>query len=337
LWRVAIDENAGTTSGEPQPLPAPAWYVADFSLSADGTAAVYSSIVATSNLARVAFDPKAATVSGNVEMVTTGTNDFVSFDVTNDARFAVLTTSSRTREDVFVLTMADGTMRQLTNDFARDRWPRWSPDARSIYFYSDRHGYEVWRINADGSGLREVTTEPALKEMYPSISADGTRLAASDQDLRKVAIYDTRDFSKPLRIVMPDIEPREGALRVMGWSPDGRSILLNPSAPGTGGGMLWLYNVETGAARRLGEGVGGTWTKDGRHVIVGNRSRLVVRDVETGRETELDVKGGGLGVHTQLAAEDTQLYFMRLTFSADIWLARFSEPTVARRSSSIGR
>ena len=36
LWRVAIDETSGVTSGDPQPLATPAWYVADFSLSADG-------------------------------------------------------------------------------------------------------------------------------------------------------------------------------------------------------------------------------------------------------------------------------------------------------------
>ena len=34
LWRVAIDESSGVTAGEPQPLTAPASYVADFSLSA---------------------------------------------------------------------------------------------------------------------------------------------------------------------------------------------------------------------------------------------------------------------------------------------------------------
>jgi len=35
--------------------------------------------------------------------------------------------------------------------------------------------------------------------MYPSLSRDGARLAASDQDVRNLAIYDTRDFNKPLQ------------------------------------------------------------------------------------------------------------------------------------------
>ena len=89
-------------------------------------------------------------------------------------------------------------LRQLTDDFARDRWPRWSADASSIYFYSDRRGYQIWRINADGSGLRELTNESDLSRMYPAISRDAASLAASDQDAGKIAIYDARDLANRL-------------------------------------------------------------------------------------------------------------------------------------------
>ncbi len=229
LWRVAIDEASGATSGDPAQLTAPAWYVADFALSADGSTAAYSSLVATSNVARVRFDPETATIEGEVEMITKGTNDFVYFDVTKDARLLALTTSSRTREDLYVLSVADGSMRQLTNDFARDRWPRWSTDAQSIYFYSDRRGYQIWRINSDGGGLRELTNKPSL--MYPSLSPDGTRLATSNQDVHTVSIYDTRDFSNPLQVVTPAIEPRVGVFRVFDWSPDSRSFVVHVAPP----------------------------------------------------------------------------------------------------------
>ena len=179
LWRVAIDEQSGVTSGEPQPLATPAWYVADFSLSADGAVGVYSSLTATNNVSRVGFDPGTATIKGDVELMTTGTNDFNYLAVTKDGQQLALTTSSRTQEDLYVLTVANGSLRRLTNDFARDRLPRWSPDGRSIYFYSDRRGYQIWRINADGSDLRQLTNEPGLLRMNPSPSPDGTRLAAS--------------------------------------------------------------------------------------------------------------------------------------------------------------
>ena len=153
---------------------------------------MYSSITFTSNLARVAFDPGTATIKGDVEMITTGTNDFVWYDVTKDGQFVALTTSSSTREDLYVLTVADGRMRQLTNDFARDRRPRWSADALSIYFESDRRGYQIWRINTDGSGLRQLTSGPGLMRMHASPSPDGARLAASDAVLRSCDLRDRR-------------------------------------------------------------------------------------------------------------------------------------------------
>ena len=138
LWRVPIDETSGVTRGEPEALTAPAQYVAHFTLSADGRTGAYASTSTTSNIGRIAFDSRTGAVTGSPTPVTTGTHDFVYMDVSPDARFVAATTSSRTREDLYVVSAADGGLRQLTNDFARDRAPRWAPDGRSIFFYSDR-------------------------------------------------------------------------------------------------------------------------------------------------------------------------------------------------------
>ena len=330
LWRVAIDETSGVTSGDPQPLATPAWYVAEFSLSADGAVGVYSSWTAANNLARVGFDPDTATIKGDVEMITSGTNDFFYFDVTKDGRFVALTTSSRTREDLYVLTVADGSMRQLTNDFARDRRPRWSPDAQSIYFDSDRRGYQLWRINADGGGLRQLTNEPGLKRMYPSLSPDGARLAASDQDVRSVAIYETRDFSKPWRAFTAAIEPNVGALRVQDWSPDGRSFLMVAATPTGALSSLWSYTVDTGTARRIAACDAATWLKDGRRVLCTLESRVMVMDASNAQATALPVGLEGLAGGPRLAANDSQLFFLQGTTSADIWIARFGQPATSR-------
>jgi serine/threonine protein kinase len=325
LWRVAIDEVSGATRGEPQPLATPAWYVADFSLSADGAIGVYSSLTVSNNIARVAFDPVSATIKGDVELLTSGTNDYFQFDVTKDGRFVAATTSSRTREDLYVLTVDDRSLRRLTNDFARDRWPRWSPDGNSIYFYSDRHGYAVWRINVDGSDLRQLTNVAGLALMYPALSPDGARLAASDQDVRKVALYDTRDFSKPAQIFTPAVEPQVGALQIHDWSPDGRSLLMATVAPTGAAPGMWSYAVDTGATRRITEcGDAAAWTRDGRRIVCERSGHVVVVDVSSGRTKELltpKLAPGGV----RLAAGDSQIFFLTGTASADIWVARFGQ------------
>ena len=120
----------------------------------------YLSLVNTGNVARVGFDPASATTTGPPVSITTGGHDF-SFgylDVTRDGRWVVATTGLRSQEDLFLISTADGTVRQMTNDFFRDRAPRWSSDQQRLLFYSDRGGeYAVWSIDADGAGLRQLT------------------------------------------------------------------------------------------------------------------------------------------------------------------------------------
>lgn len=55
--------------------------------------------------------------------------------------------------------------------------PSVSPDGKAIAFLQ---GQAVWRINADGTGLAQLTT-PSVGTSWPSWSPDGTRLLVSNQ------------------------------------------------------------------------------------------------------------------------------------------------------------
>jgi Tol biopolymer transport system component len=242
LWRVAIDETSGAVRGEPQALTAPAPYVADFSLSADGRTAAYAAILSTNNISRVPFDPISGNVKGTSAAMTTGANDYANLDVTRDGRLIVAATSSRTREDLYVISTADGQVRQLTNDFARDRGPQWSPDGRHISFYSDRVGdFAIWSIDADGGGSRQLT-KGRFQIAVPS--RDGAHLAASDQYAQELCIYDSSDFSKPPETLPRFPETARGTFPVPSdWSPDGRQILI--SIVGAADSGVWIYSLDT--------------------------------------------------------------------------------------------
>ena len=65
----------------------------------------------------------------------------------------------------------------------RDLYPDWSPDGKTLVFNSDRNsgigkGFDLYRIEADGSGLTRLT-DSSESEEAPVWSPDGTRILYS--------------------------------------------------------------------------------------------------------------------------------------------------------------
>jgi Tol biopolymer transport system component len=151
LWRIAIDEGSGAARGAAQPLSAPAPYIRNFTLSADGQAAAYSTFAISSNLSRLRFNPQTATTQGEVQRITTGPRDLFQLEVSPNGGQVLVGPSPFQQEDLYLLAPDGGGFMYLTNDPARDRGPRFSPDGLRVLFYSDRGGsYDVWSINVDG-------------------------------------------------------------------------------------------------------------------------------------------------------------------------------------------
>ncbi len=125
--------------------------------------------------------------------------------------------------------------------------PAWSPDGRRIAFASNRTGdYEIWVMNADGSGATRLTKDAAA-DQHPAWSPDGTRIAfASGRSTTKNTTdlwVMNSDGSSPTRLLaMPGNE------RYPDWAPDGSRIVFShfggAEAPG-----IWTVRPDgTGAA-----------------------------------------------------------------------------------------
>jgi serine/threonine protein kinase/sugar lactone lactonase YvrE len=327
LWRVAIDEDSGEVRDEPQPLTAPAAYVSDFALSGDGSVAAFTSVLATRNIARVPINAATGKTTGDVESVTSGTGDYAYIDVSRDGRQVVASSSERGQEDIFVIPVGSGGLRQLTNDFARDRAPRWAPDGRTLFFYSDRTGYQIWRVDADGSGLRQVTSDSSFNIQYPVLSPDGTRVIAANTIGRALMIFDANDFARPLEHLPEVPDPTVTSPRATDWSPNGDRLLI----AGLGGrGGMWVYSLSkktyTPAMPGLPAGTNASFLDDQRLLMV-RGGALVVVDVQSGAVNELLRIPGEVVNYPRVSGDRSYVYFTRARSSADLWLMRFAPPT----------
>ena len=85
---------------------------------------------------------------------------------------------------VFVIALDGSRLRQLT-PYALDAvYPRWSPDGGRLVFSSNRDtdfgNQQIWVVNADGSGLAQLTHEaPGNPSFLPDWSPDGSRIVFS--------------------------------------------------------------------------------------------------------------------------------------------------------------
>lgn len=79
----------------------------------------------------------------------------------------------------------------VTTGGAKEMWPLWAADGRSVFYVSDRSGAQnLWTKPVSGSGAaRQLTKFSRGRVLWPSISADG-RLIAFEHDF-EIWTYDT--------------------------------------------------------------------------------------------------------------------------------------------------
>ncbi len=116
--------------------------------------------------------------------------------------------------------------------------PTPNPNMSRIAFVSDRDGsWDIHIMNADGTGLRNLTKDPSL-DSHPAWSTDGTRLLFhSDRDGdREIYVMDV-DGSNVLQLTDDPAADHSPA-----WSPDGSKIAFISDRGGRT--ELWMMNSD---------------------------------------------------------------------------------------------
>ena len=161
------------------------------------------------------------------------------------------------RGDVFTVPQEHGPILNVTRSSGvAERYPRWSPDGKTLAFWSDRSGeYELTLRPADGSGQDDIVTHLGPGFRYaPYWSPDSTRVAFFDQASRAPARGREGEDRQRARQERDLREPRHAGRRSRSvWSADSRYLAWSRPVTGTElGGVRLRHEGRDEASGHLG-------------------------------------------------------------------------------------
>jgi len=332
LWREVIDESSGKSIGEAKPVTSPSLWSGYISISQDGKNLTYTNLERRSNIEKLAFDPEKETITGPLVPVTAGSKVYDFPSVSPDGEWVTFRSIGK-QEDIYVC-KTDGTeVRKLTDDPYRDRGPSWTPDGKQIVFYSDRTGrYQFWSINADGSGLKQLTETTGRSLWFPRYSPDGQHLIAfNEQD---TSIFDVNQ-SLPLKNATVLPRPADKiAFQASSWSPDGKmlvgsGVLLSDMTSAPSANAVLVYSFESKQFETLGNIIPDMrqsvvrdviiWLNDSRRTLAMNGGRIYIIDVQT-KKARMLYQSPGL-YWLSVSRDNRWIYVSHQADEGDIWLA----------------
>jgi Tol biopolymer transport system component len=296
LWRIAVDDRTGRPSGEPESVTAGVESAMDLpSFSSDGRTLLFRSQTESANPAAIPFDP-ATERAGTPRILTTRTGILLPSSVSPDGQWIALANRGERQEDLFLMRSDGREIKRLTDDLARDRAPRFTPDGTALVFYSNRGGrYTAWSIRPDGSSLTKLVDDPTRGFIYPSLSpADGRLNLTSDSRGDEAYLASPPFPASGDRVqLLPNIAVDGGTIFPSLWAPDGKWLSATwVSAAGEPGGV-GSYDLTARRAYRLSEDRGiwaAPFLPDGRRIVYfTTNSELVIVDVLPGKRRVIPV------------------------------------------------
>ncbi len=209
---------------------------------------------------------------------------------------------------------------RLTDRGAKQMWPMWTADGKSLYFVSDRSGAQnVWSL-AIGGAAKQVTRFTDGRVLWPTISYDG-RTIVFERDFEVWTLDTGSGQTSKVSIAKRGLPPRpavehvtiNGQFQDLALSPDGRKVVFAAR------GEIWAAGARDG-----GDAVRVTtsyaresqivWTPDSRAIVyVSERDdipHLFRYDFTTGREAQV-TRGAAGDAAPQIAPDGKSAAFIR--------------------------
>jgi Tol biopolymer transport system component/tRNA A-37 threonylcarbamoyl transferase component Bud32 len=183
---------------------------------------------------------------GEAQKITNDLNSYISVSLTADSR-TLLALQSNYSADIWL--SSGGVVaapRQLTNEGSAGT-PAWTPDGRIVYQSGASGNGDIWVMNADGSGQRQLTFDPN-NDTSPEVSPDG----------RLIVFVSNRSVGWSIWVMNADGSGQRELVRNVEqhsfphFAPDNRTVYY-ASRDGAGNYAFWRASLEGGAPARVME------------------------------------------------------------------------------------
>jgi Tol biopolymer transport system component len=250
-----------------------------------------------------------STADGSVRVLRSIASAWVSASFSPDGQFVAFSfvgEGSPLHGDVFLMT-ADGRNEIVVAGHpAEDQLLRWTPDGRSLLFFSDRsETWDIWTVRITG-GKQQGEPELLKKDFGNSevlgFAPDGSLYYKTYTSFGR--LYNGAVDLETGKVLVPPapITTRyTGPPNFLTWSPDGRNLayLSHPGRIGPGNNILTIRSAATGEERFLSPRLRGvnqiSWAPDGRSIIAlgftATGTGAFRIDTETSEITKLADKG----------------------------------------------
>jgi len=254
-----------------------------------------------------------STADGSVRVLRSIASAWVRASFSPDGRFVAFSfvgEGSPPHGDVFLMTTDGRNEVVVAGHPAEDQLLGWTPDGRSLVFFSDRSGtWDIWTVHITG-GKQQGEPELLKKDFVDSevlgFAPNGSLYYKTHTSFGH--LYNGEIDLETGKVLVPPVPVTTrytSPTNFLTWSPDGGNLayLSHPGRIGPGNNILTIRSTATGEERFLSPRLRGvnqiSWAPDGRSVIAlgftATGTGAFRIDTETSGITKLP--GGGVFPH----------------------------------------
>ncbi len=323
LWRIRLDAASGEALGSPEPVRTPVEELAHVSFSRDGRRIAFVDYAMLANLYRVNLDPRAELVVAAPESLSSGANAYVRPDLSADGLWLSFN-SQTSRDDLYLLGTDGAGIRQITDDAAKNRGARWSPDGKKLAFFSNRGGpWEIWTYSIDSGQTQQITRGATVTAAWPVWSPDGKKLAYTIFGFNSFLMDADRRWNEQSPQALPPMNTQEEIFAAWDWSPDGRKLAgFAQQLEGRVTGIV-SYELQAGKFTKWTEtGQDPRWLADSSRLIYVDDGKVWLLDTARGlrkiliQSSDWQVERRGIAI----SRDNRWIYFSGSRSESEVWL-----------------